>query len=667
MKLTNIPNDIVEILEVTKPYMTYMLDYDVSSYLALIYYLKRNQFDNYTVEQKFKKVFIDIEVFCDFSDEFPEPKYAKYPISSLSVVNDKQETTIYAVLLKHDLSKINITQLTDNIVKRTKDNYSNIIEDEFSLEIKIYENEAEMLKDFWLDLRNYDPAVIFGFNSNRFDFPYILNRTLKLLGDKAKNIISRFGIAEVNGNYVKVPEYLFVDIRELYVPPPEGHGFGKSLDKYNLDTIASAELGVTKVEYEGTLDELYIKDIETYLFYNMIDTYILYKLDKILKHFDLLNMQRRISYCPINRAISGRSVMGEQIQTYNEIASNKRVPRSFLVNEKYAIDGKRDNFTDSFSLKYYGAFVKQTPTSYYKGLIIDLDQTSMYPSLIKQYNIEFSTFKAKLYQPFVTDFVLNELHKLVNNTDYIKKLLMKIEITMKKHIDENDMNRKKEVLSKNIKYITIFLETIKNYGNLQKLLQNENYYLLKTKLIPLLEIIELIFSKNEYNELVYDYLFMNSNDFYDKYKNRKFLIYENPTDSNSKLLIVNLDELLSKYFNKYIITITGCMFIKHEEYTGKIIELINKLMKERKSLQNKLAELDPNDKLYDVYNNAQIAIKVFLNSLYGIYGFTSYRYNEKNIANTITISGRLLIKTASYIANKIVEEYRRELLTNIGK
>jgi hypothetical protein len=50
-----------------------------------------------------------------------------------------------------------------------------------------------------------------------------------------------------------------------------------------LDFVGNAVLGVTKLKYEGTLQELYEKDYDKYILYNAVDAAIVCLIHKKLK------------------------------------------------------------------------------------------------------------------------------------------------------------------------------------------------------------------------------------------------------------------------------------------------------------------------------------------------------------------------------------------------
>ena len=59
------------------------------------------------------------------------------------------------------------------------------------------------------------------------------------------------------------------------------------MHSYSLDAIGEYELDERKVQYEGTLDQLYNNDFEKFLDYNRQDTMLLNKLDEKLKFMAL--------------------------------------------------------------------------------------------------------------------------------------------------------------------------------------------------------------------------------------------------------------------------------------------------------------------------------------------------------------------------------------------
>jgi DNA polymerase elongation subunit (family B) len=116
---------------------------------------------------------------------------------------------------------------------------------------------------------------------------------------------------------------------------------------------------------------------------------------------------------------------------------------------------------------------------------------------------------------------------------------------------------------------------------------------------------------------------------------------------------------------------TGQYFSREKQ--GFLPKIIEQLYDERSTIKKKMLvakqELENTDKtnkakIYDIertiahHENQQLAIKIFLNSLYGALGNAYFRYFTMEIAEGITITGQYVIK----MAEKYVNEYLRKLL-----
>lgn len=230
-------------------------------------------FFNYDFDIKFSlehvKIFnIDIEVYSP--NEFPDVEYANQPISVIGV-QDINKNIFY--IFAH---KDNYTPKSDN-VKFFK-----------------FDDEISMLREFISFINTEYPDVITGWNIDFFDIPYLINRIKKLLGDNAVNMISRYSKLRTEHRIIKDREHslysfsdiYFIDYLELYKK------FGNtSLDSYSLDNVCLYELGEGKLNYKNeysNLTELYEKDFEKYIDYNIKDIELVYLLNKKMKLFDII-------------------------------------------------------------------------------------------------------------------------------------------------------------------------------------------------------------------------------------------------------------------------------------------------------------------------------------------------------------------------------------------
>lgn len=155
----------------------------------------------------------------------------------------------------------------------------------------VFKTESEMLNAF-IDLVE-DADVLSGWNSTAYDIPYTINRIIRVLGKNETRRLSVFGqlpirrTFEIGGreqNTYEIPGKLHLDYMDLY----RKYTYEEK-QSYALNAIAEIELGEQKVEYDGSLHQLYNYDFKKFLEYNIKDTMLLEKLDRKLQYIDLCN------------------------------------------------------------------------------------------------------------------------------------------------------------------------------------------------------------------------------------------------------------------------------------------------------------------------------------------------------------------------------------------
>jgi len=81
-------------------------------------------------------------------------------------------------------------------------------------------------------------------------------------------------------------------------------------------------------------------------------------------------------------------------------------------------------------------------------------------------------------------------------------------------------------------------------------------------------------------------------------------------------------------------------------------EFLQDLDEERTYYKKLLAQLSPDDPMYKVYNVKQYELKILLNAVSGVVGAYGFRFYDRDVAESITLTGRELLK----MANQILEE-----------
>jgi DNA polymerase elongation subunit (family B) len=308
---------------------------------------------------------IDIEVIS--RKGFPDPKEAKYPVVSITCRDSK--TGIYTVFGLKDYD-------VEGAVMETK-------KGPLKLEVtyRKFENESELLLgfiDYWAKELKY-PHVVTGWNVKTFDIPYLVNRAKALLGDKAASRFSPWGIVRDKSGYFleRVYEgYSIIGVATLDYQELFWKFATKQMENWKLDYVCSVELGERKLSYEEFtgLPELYDKDHQKFISYNIRDVWLVNELD-VKKN--LLFLALMLAY----DSHTNYEDVFAQVTMWDQICNRA------LLKKKIVIPPKRR--TDK-SEQYAGAYVKDPHPGLYRW-IASFDLNSLYPHLIMQYNISPDT------------------------------------------------------------------------------------------------------------------------------------------------------------------------------------------------------------------------------------------------------------------------------------
>ena len=276
-------------------------------------------------------------------------------------------------------------------------------------DVKYYKftDEATLLESFLQIWDSYNPDVVTGWNVEFFDIPYLVNRINNVLGsDEAKrlspwNILKEYEV-EIKGQTnqafsplgINVLDYLNLYKKFTYT----------AQESYRLDHIAYVELGERKLDYSeySTLHELYVKDFQKYIEYNIKDVELVERLEDKMK---LIELVYAMSYdAKVNYEDTLASVRQWDVIVHNYLRQNNIVIPQF----KKATDNRA----------LVGGYVKE-PKIGMSEWVVSFDLNSLYPHLIMQYNISPETFITKLKDKLDVDDVLNG--KFSKFSDYLEK------------------------------------------------------------------------------------------------------------------------------------------------------------------------------------------------------------------------------------------------------
>lgn len=246
--------------------------------------------------------FIDIET--DHGKGFPSPRKAEYPITAITCYNTLigKMITFCWHETRDVIDQIQSYCYSNNIIY--KENHNHVIENKhlekedihYTDTTMYFDNEREMLNHFLTYIEDTDPDIFSAWNLS-FDMGYIIQRLYNIALDY--NRLSPIGVVtkepdrrQKDKDNISIKGRVLFDLLTTY----KMLNF-KGLDSFKLDNVAEKELGEKKVEYEGTLANLWRTDMDHFIEYNKKDVELLIRIDYKKKIIDIFDEIRRMSKC----------------------------------------------------------------------------------------------------------------------------------------------------------------------------------------------------------------------------------------------------------------------------------------------------------------------------------------------------------------------------------
>jgi DNA polymerase elongation subunit (family B) len=250
-----------------------------------------------------------------------------------------------------------------------------------NVEVRSFTDEDSLLMHFLTKWEEIQPTISTGWNSDNFDMPYLFRRMKNIIGPNNAKRLSPIQVAYINdwNKKVIVAGVTHLDYMTLY----------KKLNikqeaSYALGAIGKKIVGMEKIAYKGSLDDLYKADINKYIEYNLNDVQIIVALEKKLQFIELARAICHKGHVPYewyemsSRFIEGAILM--YLRRKGQVAKNK------------SLDGRDEYETqmEDNEQGFEGAYVK-APTPGRYDWVFDLDLTSMYPNIIISLNLSPET------------------------------------------------------------------------------------------------------------------------------------------------------------------------------------------------------------------------------------------------------------------------------------
>ena len=256
----------------------------------------------------------------------------------------------------------------------------------------LFKTEKELLEAF-LDLID-DADILTGWNSEGFDIPYMVNRVGKVM---SKSHTRRFCLWDKMPKERRFERYgaeqqtfdligrVHLDYMELY----RKYTYHE-MHSYSLDAIGEYELGDPKVEYDGTLDQLYNNDFEKFIAYSRQDVELLVKLDAKLQFIDLANVLAH------SNTVLLQTTMGAVAQTDQAIINEAHRQGLIVPDKRY----DKDTTTAA------GAYVANPKKGMHKW-VGSIDLNSLYPSILRSGNMSTETIIGQVRHTYTKEMIEN--------------------------------------------------------------------------------------------------------------------------------------------------------------------------------------------------------------------------------------------------------------------
>jgi DNA polymerase elongation subunit (family B) len=283
-----------------------------------------------------------------------------------------------------------VTKLYDVFVldkaRKVKNNAKQFSKDGRDVKLHIFDNEKNLLIAFLNYYEEVNPTILTGWNIDFFDIPYLYNRIKNVCGEGHAKRLSPIG-QTFYSPYRQKWSFAGVSILD-YINLYKNYNYGLE-SSYTLNHIATKELGRGKIEYEGSLDDLFENDLEKFIEYNIVDVDLVVSMDEKLQFIELCRAICHAGFVPYEDYMFSSKYLEGACLAYLKkkclVAPNKPKDR------KEKMQALRDNNEE----KFIGAYVKEPIVGKYDW-IYDLDLTSLYPSIIMTLNISPETKIGKI-------------------------------------------------------------------------------------------------------------------------------------------------------------------------------------------------------------------------------------------------------------------------------
>lgn len=258
------------------------------------------------------------------------------------------------------------------------------------IEIRMYDTEADLLIGFNEIIHEKNPNIICGYNIFGFDIPYIYERAKLNYVDQEFSQLSFVKDLKSEKKEIKWDSSAFKNQHFIYLDAPGRLWIDMlpviqrdyKLENYKLKTVSDTFLGQTKdpLTHKGIFKcyRMFTPDsLSIVAKYCVKDSELVVKLfEKLQIWIGLVEMSNTC-----NTPIFALFTQGQQIKIFSQVYK-KCMGDNYVIDKDSFIVNENDNFT--------GAYVF-TPKPGLYDMVVSFDFSSLYPSTIIAYNIDYTT------------------------------------------------------------------------------------------------------------------------------------------------------------------------------------------------------------------------------------------------------------------------------------
>ncbi|MFX1520933.1 MAG: DNA polymerase domain-containing protein [Promethearchaeota archaeon] len=308
------------------------------------------------------------------------------------------------------------------------------------------DDEKRLLNEFFTIFREIQPDIVIGYNTDAFDFPFIIDRAkkleisttpLSLLDNDTLRYSGRIRTHRMKGR-------ILCDILPKVgrITTASGHR--------GLGDVAQELLGTSKVVLPESVGQIWgqgisehdSKQLDNFVNYSKTDALLTYKLWWALEIENVLELTRITGYNPPEGIYATERAQGELELMRKCIQRNVLIPNSSVADEMRRRKRMKE---EGEGLK--GGMVIEPKGTFHKDVVI-LDFRSLYPSIIIAYNVGGETIVGKLDGTFefkkkpksalaeIEEYILSYRFELKEKKKELEKILTEMKLEKKEKTEE---------------------------------------------------------------------------------------------------------------------------------------------------------------------------------------------------------------------------------------